>query len=369
MRYLTAGESHGPCVITIIDSIPAHLKVNEEDINYELRRRQVGYGRSERMQIEKDKVEILSGVREGKTTGNPITLLIKNKDFRKSLSPINVPRPGHADLAGVLKFNHKEARNILERASARETAARVATGAIAKILLKEFGIKIYSHVIQIGKIKMTNIKPSTTLLSKADNSCLRCIHPKTEELMKKEIDSAKEKGDSVGGVFEIICKGVPPGLGSHTQWDKKIDARLAYAIMSIPGVKGVEIGLGFRSADTPGREMHDEIFYKNGKFYRKTNNAGGIEGGITNGEDIIIKAVMKPIPTLKIPLKSIKLSDKSPALAHKERADVCAVPACSVIGEAMAAIELVSCMQEKFGGDSILEMKRNYENYKKILND
>jgi len=361
MRYLTAGESHGFGIVTIIDGIPAHLQIKEEDINYELKRRQTGYGRSERMKIEQDEVEILSGVREGKTTGNPITLLIKNKDFRKSLSKIEIPRPGHADLAGALKLNQKDARDIAERASARETTARVATGAVAKLLLKEFNVRIYSHVIQIGKIKVNKIDYSKIALAK--DSILKCIDKEKEELMRKEIDNAKEAGDTLGGIFEIICKDVPPGLGSYTQWDKRLDARLAYAIMSIPGVKGVEIGLGFEVANRMGSTVHDEIFYNNGKFYRKTNNAGGIEGGISNGEDIIVRGVMKPIPTLRKPLHSVKLSDKVSSLAHKERADICVVPSCAVIGEAVVAIELVSVMQEKFGGDTIEEMKRNYASY------
>ncbi|MBI4721845.1 MAG: chorismate synthase [Candidatus Stahlbacteria bacterium] len=365
MHYLTAGESHGPCVIAIIDGVPTHLRISPKDINYELERRQIGYGRSERMQIEKDKVEILSGVRNDKTTGSPIALLIKNKDFSKSLPEVNIPRPGHADLAGVLKFNQKDARDILERASARETASRVACGAVAKVMLREFDIKVCSHVRQIGKIKVTK----EMNYSKVNKSPLMCADPGAEKLMKKEIDDARKRGDTVGGIFEVICKGVPPGIGSYTQWDKRLDGRLAYVLMSIPGVKGVEIGLGFSSAGSTGSRVHDEIFYKNDRFYRKTNNAGGIEGGISNGEDIILRAVMKPIPTLGMPLKSIGLSDKLPKAAHKERADICAVPSCSVVGEAVVAFELARAMQEKFGGDSMEEMKRNHFAYIKAVKE
>ncbi|MCK4908318.1 MAG: chorismate synthase [Planctomycetes bacterium] len=362
MRYLTAGESHGPGLTAIIDGVPAHLNVTPREINRELKRRQVGYGRSERMRIEKDKVEILAGVRNNKTTGSPIALFIKNKDFRRSLPPINIPRPGHADLSGVLKLNQKDARDILERASARETAARVACGAIAKMMLGEFGIRAFSHVIQVGQVK-TNKPIDVNKAKLLERSPLRCFDPRVEKLMKKEIDNARKKGDTVGGIFEVIYTNVPPGLGSHTQYDKRLDGRLAGALMSIPGVKGVEIGLGFRVAPLPGSRVHDEIFYKNKKFCRQTNNAGGIEGGMSNGENIILRAAMKPIPTLGKPLKSVDLIDKRPRAAHKERADICVVPAGSIIGEAVVAFELTSVLQEKFGGDSIEEMIKNYQSY------
>ena len=340
LRYLTAGESHGPCLTAILEGMPAGLRINKTEINRELARRQSGYGRGERMQIEHDTVQITSGLRMGLTLGSPITMIIENKDWQnwKNEPPITNPRPGHADLAGIMKYNHLDIRNILERSSARETAARVAVGAVAKRLLDKFGIEIISHVCEIGGVD------------------------ESEELMKEKIDQAKKNGDSLGGIFEVTVKGVPVGLGSHVHWDRKLDGRLAQCLMSIQGIKGVEIGLGFAASKKTGSEVHDEITYDY-NFRRKTNNAGGIEGGISNGEDIVIRGAMKPIPTLKNALNSVDIITKKPVKAKVERSDVCVVYAASVVGEAVAAFEIANAMCEKFGGDSIKEMKRNCNSY------
>lgn len=383
LRFLTAGESHGQGLIGILDGYPAGIKIFVEDINKDLVRRQVGYGRGNRMQIENDKAEILSGVRWGRSLGSPISLLIKNKDwlnwekamsisfeYEDSVSPVTKPRPGHADLTGLIKYDHKDIRNILERASARETAIRVAIGAVCKLLLKEFNIKIISHVTAIGGISINRMRLKTDeIQEKAELSLLRCADKDAEKKMIKRIDSAKRNGDSFGGVFEIIITNPPIGLGSHTQWDRKINARLSNAIMSIQAIKGVEIGLGFEAAKRFGSGVHDEIFYdkKSKRFYRKTNNAGGIEGGMTNGEEIIIRAAMKPIPTLIKPLRSVDVLTKKPFKASVERSDVCAVPAAGVVGEAVIAFEIANAMIEKFGGDSLSEMKRNYNGYMKYV--
>lgn len=383
LRFLTAGESHGQGLIGILDGYPAGIKIFVEDINKDLVRRQVGYGRGNRMQIENDKAEILSGVRWGRSLGSPISLLIKNKDwlnwekamsisfeYEDSVSPVTKPRPGHADLTGLIKYDHKDIRNILERASARETAMRVAIGAVCKLLLKEFNIKIISHVTAIGGISINRMRLKTDeIQEKAELSLLRCADKDAEKKMIKRVDSAKRNGDSLGGVFEIIITNPPIGLGSHTQWDRKINARLSNAIMSIQAIKGVEIGLGFEAAKRFGSDVHDEIFYdkKSKRFYRKTNNAGGIEGGMTNGEEIIIRAAMKPIPTLIKPLRSVDVLTKKPFKASVERSDVCAVPAAGVVGEAVVAFEIANAMIEKFGGDSLSEMKRNYNGYMKYV--
>ena len=359
-RYLTAGESHGKTLLTIIEGIPSNLPLTKEDIDRELRRRQKGYGRGGRMRIEKDEVEILSGVRSGKTLGSPIGLLIKNKDWKnwkeimaiKKNSKFKIqnskfilsPRPGHADLSGTIKYNFADIRNVLERASARETAARVAVGAISKKFLKEFRINFYSQVIMIGGVADKKIKPL--------------------------IDKAKKKGDSLGGIFEITAINLPIGLGSYVQSDLRLDGRLAGALMSIPGIKGVEIGSGFDAAKRFGSKVQDEIFYQKGRgFYRKTNRAGGLEGGMTNGEPLVLRAAMKPISTLRKPLLSVDLISKKRIKAVKERADICAVPSAAVIGEAVAAIEITRAFLEKFGGDSISEVKSNYENYQKYVKE
>jgi len=381
LHYLTAGESHGKALVAILQGIPAGLALSSERINRELKRRQAGYGRGKRMEIEKDKVEIISGVRKGKTLGSPIALLIKNLDWEnwrdimiiedkrevsQNTFPLTHPRPGHADLAGAIKYNFKDLRNVLERASARETAARVAVGAICKEFLFQFGIKIYSRVVQIGRIKDTRKwQPTKASYQMIEDSPLRCLDKRAEVKIITEIDLAKKKGDSLGGVFEVIITNLPIGLGSYIQWDLKLDARLAYALMSIQAIIGVEIGLGFAGAEKFGSQVQDEIFYEKSehRFFRRSNNAGGIEGGMSNGEPIILRAAMKPISTLAQPLSSVDIVGKEPVKAMKERADVCAVPAASVIGEAVAAFEIAKAMQEKFGGDSLREIKRNYSGY------
>jgi len=390
MRYLTGGESHGQLLVGILEGVPAGLSISEEIINRDLARRQSGYGRGGRMKIEKDQVEIVSGVRKGISLGSPIGMIIRNRDWASWQevmavkgegvgSVVTRPRPGHADLPGAIKYAHNDIRNVLERASARETAMRVAVGAIAKLLLGEFGIGVISHVVEIGGVRARHEDiPRTRLFRKAEKSQLRCADQTAEIEMIKKIDSAKEKGDTVGGIFEIIATNPPIGLGSYAQWDRRLGARLAMSIMSIQAIKGVEIGTGFEAARLPGSKVHDEIYCKKlkdksskikGEFYRKTNNAGGIEGGITNGEDIVIRGAMKPIATLYKPLRSVDIITKRRFEASIERSDICAVPAASVIGEAVVALELAVAMQEKFGGDSIREMKRNYEAHLEYVKD
>jgi chorismate synthase len=384
LRYLTAGESHGELLMGIIEGMPAGLLIRITDIDNDLSRRQTGYGRGGRMKIEKDSVKIYTGVRWGRTLGSPIGLMIRNKDwdnwrfkmspdpaFLNTAEPVTRPRPGHADLAGALKYDAADIRSILERSSARETAMRVAVGAVAKRLLDEFGISITSHVIAIGGVYAKGEKLSLKEIRKrAEVSELRCADHQAEKRMKLKIDEAARAGDSLGGIYEIIVSGVPVGLGSHTHWDRKLDGRLAAAVMSIQAMKGVEIGSGFGVANKPGSEVHDEIFWgPKGGFFRKTNHAGGIEGGMSNGEDITLRAAMKPIPTLMKPLRSVDLGTKRPFKAAVERSDVCAVPAAAVVGEAVTAFEIAAAMIEKFGGDSIDEMKRNHEQYRKQLKD
>lgn len=366
LRYLTSGESHGKCMLTIVDGMPAGLDVNKDMIDNELSRRMCGYGRGKRMQIESDKVEIVSGLRSGRTIGSPISLIVNNVDCSiDRLHKIYEPRPGHADLSGILKYDLGDIRDVLERASARETVSRVAAGALSKILLAQFGIRIASHVIVIGKARANTGKLTLDkIILSADKSAVMCADPKASAAMCREIDSAAKTGDTLGGVFEVIVNGVPPGLGSYAQWDRKIDANIAKAVMSIQAIKGVSFGIGFEAAVTKGSGVHDEIFYdKKSGFYRKTNNAGGIEGGMTTGEDIVIRAAMKPISTLRKPLATIDIRTKKPIRAAVERSDVCAVPAAAVIGEAVSAIEIANAFIEKFGGDSVKEMRRNYEGY------
>jgi chorismate synthase len=407
IRFLTSGESHGKCLTLILEGIPSGLYLTTQDIDKDLRRRQIGYGRGGRMKIETDHAEITAGIRAGVTLGSPVAVTIQNKDWenwRQIMSPeandeieldtdamkITKPRPGHADLAGGIKYHHKDLRNVLERASARETAARVAAGAILKRFLSEFHIYITSFVTQIGHCSISNeaysifdsfpLKKENTefeglfqtwfdeIQERLDNSPLRCPDPEAEQQMMKSIDDAKYNGDSIGGIFQVVAFNVPIGLGSHVHWDRKLDARIAFAIMSIPAIKGVEIGLGFETTKRKGSEVHDEIYYeKNRGFYHKTNNAGGIEGGISNGEPIIVKAGMKPIPTLMKPLSSVDFITKEPFQASKERSDVCAVPAAGIVGEAMLAIEIANAFLEKFGGDNISEIKHNFERYKDYL--
>lgn len=379
LHFLTAGESHGQLLMGIIEGIPAGLELTSNDINLELARRQIGYGRGGRMRIEKDSVEITCGVRWGKTLGSAVGLLIKNRDWvnwSDRMSPDSIssgcvppetrPRPGHADLPGIIKYSHSDIRNVLERASARETAMRVALGAVAKRFIGVFDIKVLSHVVEIAgvKVRPRNISIDA-LMEKAEGSELRCVDKKAEVRMKGRIDEARKKGDTVGGIFEIIVVNVPAGLGSYSQWDKRMNARIGYAVMSIQAIKGVEIGIGFDAARRFGSDVHDAIYYneEKRKFYRKTNRAGGIEGGITNGENIVIRAAMKPIATLYSPLDSVDIVTKKPFKASIERSDICAVPAASVVGEAMVAIEIANAILEKFGGDSMEEIKRNYQAY------
>ena len=382
LRYLTAGESHGELLMGIIEGMPSGLLIRVTDIDRDLARRQTGYGRGGRMKIEKDTVKIFTGVRWGRTLGSPIGLMVRNKDwenwrdkmspdpmFLNSAEPVTRPRPGHADLPGILKYGMADIRNILERSSSRETAMRVAVGAVAKRLLEEFGIDVISHVVSIGGVfsKVPQVSPEE-IRKRAEASELRCSDPEAEKRMMRKIDEMKTAGDSLGGVFELIITGVPIGLGSHAHWDRKLDSRLASVIMSIQAIKGVEIGAGFGVANRPGSLVHDEILWsRKAGFYRKTNMAGGIEGGMSNGENIVLRAAMKPIPTLMKPLRSVDVLSKKPFKASVERSDVCAVPAAGVVAEAVAAFEIASAMIEKFGGDSIDEMKRNYDGYLKHL--
>lgn len=385
LRYLTAGESHGPQLTAIVEGLPAGIPVVVSDVNKELSRRQQGYGRGGRMKIETDSVEIQSGVRWGLTLGSPVTLTVKNRDwenwnekmsplpeFRDDAIAVTRPRPGHADLTGSLKYNHDDVRNVLERSSARETAVRVAVGALAKQLLGEFAIRIGGYVTTIGGISVSPPHlPYEQLWRIAAESELFCCDRSFEEPLKQAIDAAKTAGDTLGGVIEVQVLGCPPGLGSHVHWDRKLDARLAMALMSIQAIKGVEVGLGFGVADLPGSLVHDEIFHdvaqlEAGAFsaiYRTTNNAGGIEGGMSNGEPIVLRAAMKPIPTLYKPLRSVDMRTHEQFEAAVERSDTCAVPAALVVAEAVVAIEIATAFLDKFGGDSLAEIKRNYHSY------
>ena len=379
LTYTTAGESHGRCLIAIVNGFPAGLRLDESFINDELKRRQGGHGRGERMQIESDKVRILSGLRKKTSIGSPVCLQIANKDFKiNTLPSVTQPRPGHADLSGALKYGHTDIRNILERASARETAARVAVGALAKVLLSSFDIRVLAFVKGIGGINSRKtIKDPEELKRKRDKSKIYCPDESIEGKIIKKINEAKKNGDTLGGVIEIMVFGAPPGLGSHTQWDLRLDGILAKALMSVQAIKCVEIGLGFDCSRKFGSQVHDEIFYaENTKgsptasgYKRKTNNAGGIEGGMTNGEVIISRAVMKPIPTLMKPLMSVDIKTKKPVNASTERSDVCAVPAASIVCEAVVAFEIARSFMEKFGGDSINEITRNYEGYLKQISE
>ncbi len=389
LRYLTAGESHGKALIGILEGIPSGLSLSVEDINRDLGRRQMGYGRGGRMKIESDHAEILSGVRWGKTIGSPITLLIENKDYRnwlKGMSPyaeddgsipaVTRPRPGHADLTGAIKYYHHDMRNVLERSSARETAVRVALGAVAKKFLQAFHITIGSFVIQIGTIRVKGLRDkgvkgssesSRTLESifkKAEKSPVRCPDEQAAKKMTTLIDRIMKSGDSLGGVFEVFATGVPAGLGSYIQWDRRLDGRLAQALMSIQAIKGVEAGLGFEMSKRSGSEVMDEIFYSHHYgYYRKTNNAGGMEGGMTDGMPIILMSALNPIPTLMMTLLYIDITTIKPVEAAYERSDICAVPAAGVIGEAMVALTITDAFLEKFGGDSMKEIQQHYDSY------
>ena len=377
LNFITSGESHGQALIAVLEGIPAGLTINVEDINADLARRQQGYGRGQRMNIETDKVNILSGIRHKYAMSSPITLMIKNKDWEnwteimsptelaKKDSSLNRPRPGHADLAGLMKYGSSDFRDILERASARETAARVAVGAVCKALLKEFGINIYSYVEQIGSVsaKISNINKSK-IQALAEKSVLRCPDKSATEKMIQLIKKTTAKGDTLGGKFRVVAENIPVGLGSHTQWNRKFDGRLAQSLMSIQAIKAVEVGIGTEFAKVLGSDAHDEIFYSGKKgFYRLTNRAGGTEGGMTNGENIEVSCTMKPIPSLVKPLKSVNIKTKKTEKAEAVRSDVCAVSAAGVVGEAAVAYELANAMIEKFGGDCIKDMKANYKNY------
>ncbi|UYO07726.1 chorismate synthase [Paenibacillus sp. PSB04] len=380
MRYLTAGETHGPQLTAIIEGLPSQLKLDFEAINFQLARRQKGHGRGRRMQIEKDTANIVGGVRHGYTTGAPVALVVENKDWASWSSIMNVepiegsdeekrrvhrPRPGHADLNGGLKYNHKDLRNVLERSSARETAARVACGAIARQFLEAFGIKIAGQVIRIGEIEApANNLSVDELIERTEASSVRVVDPETEAKMEAYIDEIKKEGDSIGGIVECVVEGVPVGLGSYVQYDRKLDGRIAQAVMSINAFKGVEIGIGFEAGVLRGSQVHDEILYVEGKGYtRASNRLGGFEGGMTNGMPVVVRGVMKPIPTLYKPLQTVDIDTKEPYTAQVERSDACAVPAASVVMEHVVAWEIAKAFLEKFGGDSMDEIKANYENY------
>lgn len=405
LRFFTAGESHGKALVTIVEGLPAGLPVSAEWVNHELYRRMQGYGRGARMKIERDQVEWVSGIRAGETLGSPVAMLIHNRDWTNwedvmaheaagtvgelRRRRVTRPRPGHADLAGVLKYDRLDGRDILERASARETTARVAAGALAKRLLDEFGVEIGSHVTSIGGVRVPAVELPVPLNQASDRSEVRVLDPAAEAEMVRRIDAAKQAGDTLGGEVEVIARGICVGLGSHVSWDRKLDGRLAGMLMSIPAVKGVEIGMGFEAARRPGSEVHDPIEAgpqgpargapgqrssgagkaaqgaadPRGGFRRPTNNAGGLEGGITTGEPVVVKVGMKPISTLMSPLPTIDLQSGQPAKAVSERSDITAVPAMGVIAEALLALVLADAMLEKFGGDSLVEMRRNYDGY------
>lgn len=377
LRYLTAGESHGPVLTALVEGMPANLEISNDDIDRHLARRQLGYGRGGRMKIEHDHVRFLSGIRWGKTLGSPITLSIENRDWanwEKKMSPraedrmediaVTHPRPGHADLSGVIKYRQDDARNILERSSARETAARVAVGALCHTFLRALGIEVLGYVQEIGGIAAGMDADHRTRFARSESSPCRTYDPTAEAGMVAAIDRARDAGDSLGGVVEVVVLGAPVGLGSHVHWDRRLDGRLAAAVMSIQAFKGVEIGAGFAAARLPGSQVHDEIDYGPGGFSRRTNRAGGLEGGMTNGEPIVVRGAMKPIPTLYQPLQTVDLQSKLPFQAAVERSDVCAVPAAAVVAEAVVAIEIVAAMLEKFGGDSMEEIQANLAAYR-----
>src|SRR5579859_6815477 len=382
LRYFTAGESHGEALVAFLSGLPAGLAVDQAFVDRELWRRQQGYGRGGRMKIESDRAHFLSGVRHGKTIGSPIAVMLENRDWQnwKESLPVETgdpekhkrvasPRPGHADLAGALKYDFTEARYVLERASARESAARVAIGALAKLLLRELGVEVLSHVIVVGAVSIADreiaweqIEP----LSRKDEVLLSCSDAEAEQRMKEEVDKVLRTGDSVGGVFEVVARNVPPGLGSYAQWDERLDAQVAAAIMSLQAVKAVEIGAGVTAAYSPGSAVHDEIGYSGTgftQFSRARNNAGGIEGGVSNGQEIRVRGYLKPISTLRRPLQSVDFATREPVKAAYERSDVCVVPAAGVAAEAMVALTLARCALEKFGGDSMVETLRNFRGY------
>jgi chorismate synthase len=382
LRFETAGESHGECLVGTLTGLPAGVPISVEYINRQLWRRQQGYGRGGRMKIESDCAHIVAGVRHSQTIGSPVAIVIENKDWKNWTGalpveardaepgkdkPVNRPRPGHADLAGAIKYDFKEARYILERASARETAARVAVGALAKTLLQQFQIEVLSHVIAVGPVRLerTVAWEEIAALSQRDEVLLGCVDPETEQRMKEAVDHAYRTGDTVGGIFEVVVHGAPPGLGSHIAWDTRLDGRLAQAIVSIQAVKGVEIGFADEGARSYGSNVQDTIHYDKTRqaFHRGSNRAGGLEGGITNGQDLLVRGLLKPISTLRRPLESVDLVTRDSALAAYERSDVAVVPAAGIIGEAMVALVIAQAFLEKFGGDSLAETRRNFEGY------
>jgi chorismate synthase len=382
LRFETAGESHGECLVATLTGLPAGIPVSIEAIDRELWRRQQGYGRGGRMKIESDHAHIVSGVRHSHTIGSPVAVLLENKDWKNwtealpiedidgaedKKKPLTRPRPGHADLAGALKYDFHDARYVLERASARETTARVAVGALAKAFLAQFGIGVLSHVIAVGEARLERVASWEDLLelSRRDEILLSCIDPEAEQRMKAVVDQAYRTGDTVGGVFEVVAHGAPPGLGSHISWDTRLDGKLAQAIVSMQAVKGVEVGFAAEGSASFGSKVQDTIHYEREqrRFTRGANRAGGLEGGMTNGQDVVVRGMLKPISTLRKPLESVDLVTREPALAAYERSDVCVVPAAGVIGEAMVALVLAGAMLEKFGGDSLKETQRNYQGY------
>ena len=388
MRYLTAGESHGPQLTTIIEGLPAGMPLLQEDINEQLARRQKGHGRGRRMQIEKDTVEITSGVRHGLTLGSPVALVVENNDWKHwtkimGAEPfdgneedikrrVTRPRPGHADLNGAIKYGHRDMRNVLERSSARETTVRVAAGAVAKKLLSELGIEVASHVVEIGGVK-SNVSTYDSIQSLqeiSEDSPVRCLDPEADEEMMKAIDTAKENGDSIGGIVEVIVEGMPAGVGSYVHYDRKLDAKLAAAICSINAFKGVEFGIGFEAAHIPGSQVHDEILWSEERgFYRKSNRLGGLEGGMTNGMPLVIRGVMKPIPTLYKPLQSVDIETKEPFTASVERSDSCAVPAAAVVAENVVAWELAAAITDQFFADRFDTLKEIIEEQRKYARE
>ena len=373
LRYFTAGETHGKCLTAIIEGVPSGVEISIDKINEQLARRQQGYGRGGRMKIEKDSAQILSGVRGGITLGSPIAIKIENKDWQNwenimgtenatDERSVSCPRPGHADLTGGMKYNHRDMRNVLERASARETAARVAVGALVRQILEPFGVEFLSHVKRIGDVEDNGNINDQGFFERVKNSPVSFGDEESAKRAMEYIDNIKAQGESCGGVVEIIVKGVPAGLGSYVHYDRKLDANLAFGVMSVQAIKGVEIGMGFGVSEVPGSHVHDEIVY-DGEFSRLTNNAGGIEGGMSNGEPIIVRAAMKPIPTLYNPLKTVNIQDKTEHKATVERSDVCAVPACAVVVEAAVAFEIAKAFLEKFSGDCMADIKNYFESY------
>ena len=382
LRYLNAGESHGRGLMAVVEGVPSGLPLTADGINADLIRRQGGYGRGGRMRIEKDRIEFICGVRKGKTLGNPLGLLIWNKDWENwkdimASEPgppptervVTRPRPGHADLVGAIKYGHRDIRNVLEKASARETAIRVAIGGVAKSLLAQFDMQVVSYTMDIGGVAAPNQVDPLTAYQEAEQSEVRCPDSEAAKKMIEHIRGAKHKGDSLGGIFEVVVTNPPIGLGTYSQWDRRLTARLAMAAMSIQAMKGVEIGMGFESARRYGSEVHDDIYFDQtaGQFIRKSNNAGGLEGGITNGQPIVVRVAMKPIATLYTPKDSVDIETKEPFEATVERSDICTVPAAGVVGEAVIAYEMANALIEKFGGDTIEEMRRNYDAYQEYV--